>query len=324
MASDTFTLKITSDKPFYCYMYCDPRPDKNNQPIYVGKGVVVSRRAEYHWIKGTSNSLFRKVLDKIRLAGLVPLIRIIAYCDTNDEACFIEMGMISKIGRRNLSTGPLTNLTDGGEGIVGLIHTDEHRRKNSVSKKKRWADPDVYEKWLEVARPNLDIGRYDPAVRKKMTATLLVTKAELRADPVRSQQQSEQRSILRTEAWAKPEIREKYTASSRAAKPSKSTKMLAHWDDPEYYAAHAPNVGAAARASWDNPESRASRSAAIRVGKKAKAAETSVTMSAIWADPIKKAAINAKRAATRVANKAKKAEEEAAEAVAILKLDDAA
>ncbi len=40
---------------------------------------------------------------------------------TRQEACDIEMDFIELIGRRNLGTGTLVNLTDGGEGVTGYI-----------------------------------------------------------------------------------------------------------------------------------------------------------------------------------------------------------
>ena len=38
---------------------------------------------------------------------------------SSDDACDIEIALISFFGRRDLGTGTLVNLTDGGEGVVG-------------------------------------------------------------------------------------------------------------------------------------------------------------------------------------------------------------
>ncbi len=306
MAIDTLSLDFGRDKPFCCYMYRDPRRGKARQPIYVGKGLLSSRRPDSHWIRGTSNPLFRKILANIRKAGLEPIIEILAFFDNNDDACRLEVELIARIGRRNLGKGPLANLTDGGEGIVGLIQTEEQRRKNSLSQAALWADPEIRKLRSETAKPNLDLGRFDPEVRKRAVAGITASKAALRLDPIKSKAQSEQRSALRTEAWANPVVREKYETRIRASKGSKSTKMKAHWEDPEYRTVHGANVGAATQAAWDNPVTRASRSAAIAAGKRAKAAETSATMSAVWADPVRKAQIVAKRNATIVRKRAAK------------------
>lgn len=76
---------------------------------------------------------------------------------TEEEAFQIEMKYINRVRRRDLGTGTLVNMTDGGEGSVGHIHSeetklkmseahkgkkmsDEARRKISESVKKCWAD----------------------------------------------------------------------------------------------------------------------------------------------------------------------------------------
>jgi hypothetical protein len=46
---------------------------------------------------------------------------------SQEDACDIEKDLIELIGRRNLGLGTLVNLTDGGEGAVGMVWTDEMR-----------------------------------------------------------------------------------------------------------------------------------------------------------------------------------------------------
>ena len=53
------------------------------------------------------------------------------------EACEIEIYLIKKFGRRDLNTGSLVNMTDGGEGMQGYIFSEEHKRKMSESHKGR-------------------------------------------------------------------------------------------------------------------------------------------------------------------------------------------
>jgi transposase len=53
----------------------------------------------------------------------------------NSDAFNLEVKTIALIGRRDLKNGPLTNLTEGGEGAVDF--SDQTRHKISVSAKKR-------------------------------------------------------------------------------------------------------------------------------------------------------------------------------------------
>jgi len=45
------------------------------------------------------------------------------------EACELETKYIKQIGRADLGLGPLVNLTDGGEGSYGFLHTEETKKK---------------------------------------------------------------------------------------------------------------------------------------------------------------------------------------------------
>jgi len=56
--------------------------------------------------------------------------------DNEIEALNFECELIKIYGRRDLSTGPLFNLTDGGEGVINYVWTDTHRKNLSDSIKK--------------------------------------------------------------------------------------------------------------------------------------------------------------------------------------------
>lgn len=45
-----------------------------------------------------------------------------------EDACELERILIAYYGRRDLNTGILVNLTNGGEGAVGVIRTPEYRK----------------------------------------------------------------------------------------------------------------------------------------------------------------------------------------------------
>lgn len=119
------------------YLYRHIRLDKN-EVFYVGIGSdenydskkchLIFKRAYYkcarnkHW-----TSIIRKTPYEVEIImeGL-----------TWDEACDKEKEFIKFYGRRDLKEGTLCNLTDGGEGQFGYIHTEETKRKISLDNKR--------------------------------------------------------------------------------------------------------------------------------------------------------------------------------------------
>lgn len=112
---------------FYVYTYYDPRGGLNH-PIYVGKGT--SRRAYFH-LRSCANPILSRTLEKIRAAGLKPAVEIVFRTDDETEAIAREVALIAQYGRRNIGTGTLCNLTDGGEGVRGRVVTPETRKRIS-------------------------------------------------------------------------------------------------------------------------------------------------------------------------------------------------
>src|SRR5215472_10370684 len=122
IAKDPLPLNFSEGSRFIVYMYRDPRYGKKQQAIYVGKGLVKKNRADSHWNgHNKHNRLLVSVLKKIRSDGLEPIIEIIAGFDDEENAYRLEKKLITLFGRRDLRTGTLCNLTDGGEGTIGTI-----------------------------------------------------------------------------------------------------------------------------------------------------------------------------------------------------------
>lgn len=106
------------------YIYCYFRPD-TGEPCYIGKGR--GARWKQHLYKSTNIHL-RRIIAK---AGKeIPYVKLHINL-TEDQANAYEIALIKAIKRE--PDGPLVNLTDGGEGLSGHIHSDESRKKMSAS-----------------------------------------------------------------------------------------------------------------------------------------------------------------------------------------------
>lgn len=61
-------------------------------------------------------------------------------CESEQAAFALEVAMISRFRKMG---EPLVNHTNGGEGVSGLVFSDESRTKMKASSAERWADPEV-------------------------------------------------------------------------------------------------------------------------------------------------------------------------------------
>lgn len=124
----------------YVYQYFDP---VRNEPIYIGKGC--NRRAWSHLSisknkKNKAYNYHNKFYNRINWIGKQgkePIISLLEENLSKKNYGIIETQYIKKIGRSNIHNGPLTNLTDGGEGISGYHHTKESKIKIGKASKGR-------------------------------------------------------------------------------------------------------------------------------------------------------------------------------------------
>jgi len=102
------------DNDYYTYAYL--REDKT--PYYIGKG---SGKRIYSKQRGINAPK-----DKSRIIFLKKNL-------TEAEAFKHEVYMIAILGRKDLGTGILRNLTNGGEGASGHVKSEEAKKKISVA-----------------------------------------------------------------------------------------------------------------------------------------------------------------------------------------------
>lgn len=100
-----------------------------------------------------------------------PPLRLCQY-KNNETASKIEKELISKIGRKDINKGPLTNMTDGGEGSEGRICTIETRKKISMNcNNKGKNNPKFGKKVTDETRKKISIAntgkKYSDDVNKK-------------------------------------------------------------------------------------------------------------------------------------------------------------
>lgn len=117
------------------YVYRHIRHDKD-EPFYIGIGSDDSfKRANE---KSRRNNIWRKIVDKSGYS-----VEILFEDLSWEDACKKEMEFIKMYGRIDIGTGILSNMTDGGDGTINKVYTEEYRKKLSISAKKRPPQPQV-------------------------------------------------------------------------------------------------------------------------------------------------------------------------------------
>jgi len=125
-----------------CYVYLHIRLDKS-EVFYVGIGndKISKTKFERAYSKHKRNRFWQAIIKKTGY-----LVEIYKENLTWEEACYFETQLIALYGRRDLNTGPLTNLTNGGEGANGLKMTVESREKMRQRKIGKKQTPEQIEK----------------------------------------------------------------------------------------------------------------------------------------------------------------------------------
>lgn len=107
------------------YLYRHIRLDKN-EPFYIGIGSDAKGKYERAYHRGSRSNHWHNVVNKTAYE-----VEIMLDDMTWEEACEKEKEIIKLYGRKDLKEGTLVNMTDGGEGSIGAILSEEHKRKIS-------------------------------------------------------------------------------------------------------------------------------------------------------------------------------------------------
>lgn len=108
---------------YYVYAYLR---ESDNTPYYIGKGKGNRMFASHKHISVPK--------DKSRIV-------ILAENLYENDAFTLETETIKLYGRKNNKTGILRNLTDGGEGCSGMIHSEHTRKLISNTTTNQFSDP---------------------------------------------------------------------------------------------------------------------------------------------------------------------------------------
>jgi hypothetical protein len=123
------------ENKYYVYVYMDPTKRGSYfyegldfsflyEPFYIGKGC--NSRFKNHLMPSSldKDSFFYKKLRSLISKKINPIIEKIYLNLYEKDAYEREIFLISKIGKKTINTGPLFNISDGGDGIT--LKGEEH------------------------------------------------------------------------------------------------------------------------------------------------------------------------------------------------------
>lgn len=123
----------TKLRNFYVYLHIK---ESDGTVFYVGKGTKFRWSHVYDRTQHWKNTAIKH--------GVI--CKIVAHDLSAEEALVLEKKLIASYGRQDQKTGCLVNLTDGGEGVVNYVWTEEHRKKISEAGMGKRHTPEAKEK----------------------------------------------------------------------------------------------------------------------------------------------------------------------------------
>ena len=203
---------------FYVYCYYNPLKPSNHdigfEPFYVGKGK--GNRQIHHVFESSllndpnrhKTNTIRKILD----ANLKPIVKVLCAFEEEADAFAAEKRFISLYGRADLGKGPLTNMTDGGEGTANKIYSPEYRKKISDATKKAHAEGKL-QRNIEAFKNSQKGKKQSASHIEKRTSKRIGTKL---SEETKSKISKAHSKVRQTDEWKK-----KTSLSQRGKKHSK-------------------------------------------------------------------------------------------------------
>jgi hypothetical protein len=210
------------------YALVDPR---TNEIRYIGQSSRGFKRPVHHWdktaLRRDSHLHSTRWIMQLIAEGKLPLIEVLEEVD----ACELNASEILWIARGRAFGWPLTNLTDGGGGILGFRDSPKSRSLKSKRALEVNSNPEVIKRksaaqQINMKRPEVlarisagNLGkRRTPEQKAKISAAV---KAAYARDPTIMQRVADKkRGVL-----ASPETRAKMTASQLARWAAKKASM---------------------------------------------------------------------------------------------------
>lgn len=129
---------MSGTSKFLIYGLEDPR---THELRYIGRSSNGLRRPRDHskpsYLKIDGNTHKANWVRSLLRAGLVPGIRVLRECSSNEETCTAECELIAFYRAKGAR---LTNQSAGGEGAFGVLRSKKTKRKMSRAKKVWWAE----------------------------------------------------------------------------------------------------------------------------------------------------------------------------------------
>lgn len=120
-------------KKFYTYQY---RRKDTGDIIYVGIGTKdFLRKGNKKYKRMYQRHIENKAVLFYQDKDLVDY-ELLFESNDRQEVVDLEIKLIKEHGRKNIKTGGLYNLTDGGEGVVGVVHSEEAILKMQISQQR--------------------------------------------------------------------------------------------------------------------------------------------------------------------------------------------